>query len=409
MRTAFTQEQLADPHLRESEHALRTCIHCGFCTATCPTYVLLGDERDSPRGRITLIQNMLEGGTAPTRETVFHLDRCLSCLGCKSACPSGVDYSALIDTARLHIARNYKRPLPERWLRSFVLFVLMRPALFGLASGMARVFSPILPGTLGAMAKKAERKRPKIRYAGSVAAPEGSRRVALLKGCVQSALAPEIDAAATRVLARREIATVPLAGCCGALAYHMGNEAVAKREAMRAIETFEQSNTEAFCVTATGCVSFLKDYGRVFAGDTQWEPRARAFAARVKDFTEIAHPSQTMSDAVGNLTIAYHPPCSLQHGQKILGLGEALLKAAGFRVAEIPDSHMCCGSAGSYSLLQPKIADALRERKLAAVRSTGADAIASANIGCLAHLSGELPAAHIAELVDWAEGGARPF
>ena len=407
MRTAFTKEQLSDPHMQESERALRTCIHCGFCTATCPTYVLLGDERDGPRGRIMLIQQMLESGKPPAPETVTHIDRCLSCLGCKTACPSGVDYSALIDTARLHIAKTYQRPFAERMLRSFVLFLLMRPGLFSLATGLARVFAPMLPGKLGAMAKKAARKQPKKLVAPPIAAPQGSHRIALLKGCVQSALAPEIDAAATRVLARRKIAAQPMQGCCGALAYHMGNEAVAKREAMRVIETFERSGAEALCMTATGCSAFLKDYGRVFAGDEQWEKRARAFAAKVKDFTEIAAPAK--ANTVSDLTIAYHPPCSLQHAQKLRGHGEALLTAAGFKIAEIPDSHMCCGSAGSYSLLQPKIAEALRAKKLEAIRSTGANLIASANIGCLAHLSGEIPAAHIAELVDWAEGGPNPL
>jgi glycolate oxidase iron-sulfur subunit len=406
MRTAFTKEQLLDPHMRESERALRTCIHCGFCTATCPTYVLLGDERDGPRGRIMLIQQMLESGKSPTRETVLHLDRCLSCLGCKTACPSGVDYSALIDTARIHIAKTYVRPLPERILRSFVLFLLMRPGLFSFAARLARVFAPLLPGKLGQMAKKAARKRPKILAAGEIAAPQGAARVALLKGCVQSALAPEIDAAASRVLARRRIAAMPLAGCCGALAYHMGQEGIAKTEAKRVIEAFERSGTETLCMTATGCSAFLKDYGRVFAGDATWEKRAQSFAAKVKDFTEIATPSA--AKGTSDLIVAYHPPCSLQHGQKLRGHGEALLKAAGFKVAEIPDSHMCCGSAGSYSLLQPEIAEALRAKKMEAIRSIGANVIASANIGCLSHLSGEMPAVHIAELVDWAEGGPKP-
>jgi glycolate oxidase iron-sulfur subunit len=409
MRTAFTIEQLADPHIKDSERALRTCIHCGFCTATCPTYVLLGDERDSPRGRMVLIQHMLEKGGSPTPETVLHLDRCLSCLGCKSACPSGVDYSALIDTARMHIAKTYTRPLPERLLRSFILFVLMRPSLFGIASAAARAFAPLLPGKLGAMAKKAARKRPKPRYAKPVQAPEGSRRILLLKGCVQSALAPEIDEAVRRVLARRRIDAEPLSGCCGALAYHMGNETIAKREAKRVIEDFERSKASALSIGATGCSAFLKDYGRVFAGDKEWEPRARAFAEHVKDFTELAEPAKASFAAGNGLVIAYHPPCSLQHAQKIRGAGEALLKAAGFHVAEIPDSHMCCGSAGSYSLLQPEIAEALRAKKLDAIRSTGAQVIASANIGCLTHLSGEWPAVHIAELIDWAEGGPKPL
>jgi glycolate oxidase iron-sulfur subunit len=409
MRTAFSTAQLADPHLKDAERALRTCIHCGFCTATCPTYVLLGDERDSPRGRIMLMQNMLESAAPPTRETVTHLDRCLSCLGCKTACPSGVDYSALIDTARIHIAKTYKRPLSERLLRSLVLFVLMRPKLFAVASGAARLFAPLLPGKLGAMAKKAARKRG-VRAGASVTvqAPPGARRVLLLRGCVQSALAPEIDSAATRVLARQKIDAVPLEGCCGALAYHIGRDDVAKREAKHIIEAFEQSNAETLAMTASGCSAFLKDYGRAFAGDAEWETRARAVAAKVKDFTELAQPSAATDLGRGS-RIAYHPPCSLQHGQRIRGLGEALLAAAGFELAAIPDSHMCCGSAGSYSLLQPEIADALRGKKLDAIRSTGANVIASANIGCLAHLSGELPAVHIAELLDWSQGGPKPL
>jgi glycolate oxidase iron-sulfur subunit len=238
--------------------------------------------------------------------------------------------------------------------------------------------------------------------------PPDSRRILLLKGCVQSALAPEIDTAATRVLARQHIEAVPLAGCCGALAYHMGRDDIAKREAKHVMEAFERSKGQTLSMTASGCSAFLKDYGRVFAGDAEWEPRARAFAAKVKDFTELAQPSAP-SDAGRGLIVAYHPPCSLQHGQRIRGAGEALLTAAGFKLAPIPDSHMCCGSAGSYSLLQPQIADALRASKLEAIRSTGADVIASANIGCLVHLSGELPAVHIAELLDWSQGGAKPI
>ncbi len=409
MRTAFTPAQLTDPHLKEAEHALRTCIHCGFCTASCPTYVLLGDERDSPRGRITLIQHMLESKAKPTRETVTHLDRCLSCLGCKTACPSGVDYSALIDTARIHIAKTYTRPLPDRLLRSFVLFVLMRPKVFAAAIGAARLFAPILPGKLGAMARKAGRYRRRGVVRSEVSKPSASaRRVVLLKGCVQSALAPEIDAAAARVLARQNIAATLLAGCCGALAYHMGNETIAKREARHVIAAFENERADALCMTASGCTAFLKDYGRVFVAEPEWEPRARAFASRVKDFTELAEPIARPAEVGRDVTVAFHPPCTLQHSQRIHGQGEKLLRAAGFKLVAIADSHMCCGSAGSYSLLQPEIAEALRVKKLEAIRSTAATVIASANVGCLAHLSGELPTVHIAELLDWAEGGPKP-
>ncbi len=412
MRTAFRPEQLADPHLKEAEHALRTCVHCGFCTATCPTYLVLGDERDSPRGRIMLIQNMLESDRRPTRETVRHLDRCLSCLGCRTTCPSGVDYSALIDTARLHIAKNYRRGPFQILFRSAVLYLLMRPRLFAFASVLARIFAPVLPGKLGAMAKKAKRrKRRKTKMRFVLRTSPEAPKVLLLEGCAQRALAPEIDEAAARVLARRDVKTETAPLCCGALAYHMGNVGIAKRCAKRVIEAFEDAKADALTMTASGCVAFLKDYGSVFAGEPKWVERAQAMAARVEDFSELADAPKTpiADEAARALTIAYHPPCSLQHGQRIHGRGEQLLKEAGFNLVPIPDAHLCCGSAGSYSLLQPKIAEQLRARKLDAIRSTGATIIASGNIGCLTQLSGELPTAHIAELLDWAAGGPKPI
>jgi glycolate oxidase iron-sulfur subunit len=407
MRTAFRTDQLADPHMKEAEKALRTCVHCGFCTATCPTYLVLGDERDGPRGRIVLMQHMLENDAPPTPETVKHLDQCLSCLGCRTACPSGVDYSALIDTARIHIAKAYKRPLFERVFRYFVLLVLMRPSLFRLASGLARIFGPLLPGKLGAMARKVPRVRRHNARAETPRVSAPARRIMLLKGCVQSALAPSIDEAAKRVFARQGLETTPLAGCCGSLAYHMGRDDITKREAKRVIAAFEESKAHTFSITASGCASFIKDYARVLSDEPEWAARAKAFVAKVRDFSQLAEPASSarIADAP---TIAYHPPCSLQHGQRIHGRGEALLNAAGFRLAPIPDAHLCCGSAGSYSILQPAIADELRKRKLAAIRSTGAGMIASANIGCLTHLAGELPTVHIAELLDWAQGGPKP-
>ena len=418
MRTAFRAEQLTDPHMKDAERALRTCVHCGFCTATCPTYLLLGDERDGPRGRIVLMQHMLESDAAPTPETVTHLDRCLSCLGCKTACPSGVDYSALIDKARAHIESHYTRPFSERVFRTFILFVLTRPTLFAGLAGVSRLFGPILsrlPGRLGAMSRKArvggrkrvDRSAPRTSASGP--------RVLLLPGCVQRALAPEIDAAATRVLAREDMRVERLerSGCCGALAYHLGKVERGKEYACRIIGAYEEESAkggvDAVLITASGCSAFLKDYGRVFADEPEWKARAEAFAAKVKDFTELARPAAAPPSAAASApVIAFHPPCTLQHGQRIYGRGEVLLAAAGFRLAPIPDAHLCCGSAGSYSLLQPEIAEQLRARKLAAIRSTGAEIIASANIGCLTHLSGELPTVHIAELLDWAGGGPKP-
>ena len=415
MRTQFRAEQLADPHIKEAEKALRTCVHCGFCTATCPTYVLLGDERDAPRGRIMLMQQMLESGGAPSAETVLHLDRCLSCLGCRTACPSGVDYAALIEQSRAHIENTYRRPLKERLFRNFVLLVLTWPRLFGVLFAAARIASPLLsrlPGKLGAMATKTRRSRPKRRSRPPMVSPS-MRTVLLYPGCVQRVLSPEIDGSAISVLARQDlhVAVASKVECCGALAYHMGKSEIGKEHARLTILAFEeavrQGRVEAVLMTASGCAAFLKDYGRIFADEPLWRGRAQAFSARVRDFTEIAraHGEAPVQD----LKVAYHPPCSLQHGQCVRGSGEKLLAAAGFRLVAFPDAHLCCGSAGSYSLFQPELADALRERKLAAIRSTGADIIASDNIGCLTHLGGEIPAVHIAELLDWAAGGPKPF
>jgi glycolate oxidase iron-sulfur subunit len=418
MRTAFRAEQLTDPHMKDAEKALRTCVHCGFCTATCPTYLILGDERDGPRGRIVLMQHMLQSDAPPTAETVKHLDRCLSCLGCKTACPSGVDYSALIDTSRAHIETHYRRPVTDRLLRSFLLFVLTRPRLFAGLSDISRLFGPILsrlPGKLGAMSRKTPREKRKRVDWSMPAVSASAPRVVLLPGCVQRALAPGIDAAAMRVLARDGMGVERLerSGCCGALAYHLGKAERGKEYARDIIRAFEEEAAkgpvDAVLITASGCSAFLKDYPRVFADEPEWKARAESFAAKVRDFTELAKPAAGPTHIAADApVIAFHPPCTLQHGQKISGRGEALLAAAGFRLAPIPDAHLCCGSAGSYSLLQPGIAGELRARKLAAIHSTGAEIIASANIGCLTHLAGDLPTVHIAELLDWAGGGPRP-
>jgi glycolate oxidase iron-sulfur subunit len=417
MRTAFRQDQLTDPHLAEAEQSLRACVHCGFCTATCPTYLVLGDERDSPRGRILLMQQMLQENAVPTAQTVTHLDRCLSCLGCRTTCPSGVDYAALIDTARAHIETHYKRPLAERLIRFFVPFVMMRPVLFRTALNAARLFAPIarnLPGRLGVMARKVPKRAALSRAEReTIAAPQGARNVALLSGCVQPALAPAIDAAAARVLARSGAAVKTLEGaqCCGSLAYHLGQVETAKSFARRVIEAFEAADSkekiDALLITVTGCAAFLKDYGRVFADEPEWKHRAEAVAARAKDFSELASPLKTALPRP--LSVSYHPPCSLQHAQRLAGSGEKLLATAGFALKPFADTHLCCGSAGSYSILQPELASELRARKLATIEAGGADILISANIGCLAHLSDDaLPTLHIAQALDWAQGGPEP-
>jgi glycolate oxidase iron-sulfur subunit len=407
MRTAFTLAQLADPHLAEAEKNLRACVHCGICTATCPTYVLLGDERDGPRGRIVMMQKMLEDGGAPSAETVLHIDRCLSCLGCRTACPSGVDYARLADTARAHIETHYRRPLRERVTRWLIAAVVTRPALARSGIALAKFFAPIarrLPGRLGAFARtalKAQGPAPEF------APLNVARRVALMPGCVQPAMAPSIDPAIRRVLARRGMGTVALEGCCGALAHHLGRSEEAKARARTIIRGFESlGDVELATIGATGCSAHLLDYPHLFLGDPEWEKRARAFAAKVKDFSALATPRP----AAAKLRVAWQAPCSMQNSLHLAGAGRALLEAAGYEVAEIPEGHLCCGSAGSYSLLQPEIAGALRARKLANARSVKPDVVATANVGCLIHLSGPdaPPIVHLAELIDWAEGGPKP-
>ncbi len=413
MRTNFSLAQLADRHLADAEKNLRACVHCGICTATCPTYVLLGDERDGPRGRIVMMQNMLESREAPTPQTVHHLDRCLSCLGCRTACPSGVDYPRLIDVARAHVETHYARPWSDRALRWLIAHVLTQPARARTMFTLAKISAPLhflLPGRLRVMARKGAAMK-----VGPISSPaevsSGTKRIALMPGCVQKALAPEIDEAVARLLARRGFSLVPLegAGCCGSLVHHLGREDEAKAWAIRAIESFERADGdfEAVLITATGCSSHLKDLAHLFAGDPKWKPRALRFAAKVKDFSELISPRG--AENPHRLRVAYHAPCSLQHGLRILGANEKLLTAAGFDVAAIPEGHLCCGSAGSYSILQPELADVLRTRKLANIAAVEPDVIATANIGCLEHLSGGTPIVHVAELLDWAEGGPKPL
>ena len=417
MRTRFSSDQLLAPHLSECETNLRKCVHCGICTATCPTYVLLGDERDSPRGRIVMMQQMLEEGGPPSPETVRHVDRCLSCLACSTACPSSVDYRRLVDQARAHIETHHVRPREERALRWFIANVMARPLLAGLGLFLARKFSPfvrLLPERFRAMADAGARpRRHAHRSVPKIDLPSDTPAIALMPGCAQKSLAPEIDEAVARVLARRGLRLVPLAGagCCGALSHHLGFDA--RNWAKRAITAFEKAGGaqafEAILISATGCTAHLKDLAHLFVGDAEWESRAQVFTAKVRDFSEIAAPFAATPPR--ELRIAYHMACSLQHGLKLGGEGEALLEAAGFTVLSIPEGHLCCGSAGSFSILQPEIANTLRNRKLANIADLEADAVVSGNIGCLTHLAGAgaPPFLHLAEILDWAEGGPKPM
>ena len=424
MLTNFTLAQLADPATAESEKILRSCVHCGFCTATCPTYALLGDELDSPRGRIYLIKNMLEGGNPPDERTVRHVDRCLSCLSCMTTCPSSVNYMHLVDHARAHVEKTYRRPLADRLLRRMLGAVLPRPALLRVAlaaARLARPLAPLMPARLRAMLELAPARlegpspldRPQV-----FAAEGGTRmRVALLAGCAQRVLEPRINEATIRLLTRLgcEVAIAPGAGCCGALTHHLGQEDAAHAAAARNIRAWTAlwggRGPDAVVVNASGCGTTVKDYGFMFRGDRDLAAAAARVAALAKDVTEVvAQLGLGAAAAPEKLSVTYHSACSLQHGQKITSLPKELLARAGFAVKDVPEGHLCCGSAGTYNLLQPEIAGQLKARKLANIARTAPDAIAAGNIGCMTQLASgtATPVLHTVELLDWATGGPRP-
>jgi glycolate oxidase iron-sulfur subunit len=428
MQTNFTPAQLADPDTAVSEKILRTCVHCGFCTATCPTYVLLGDELDSPRGRIYLIKDMLEGGKAATEEVVTHVDRCLSCLACMTTCPSGVDYMHLVDHARAHIDATYRRPFLDRTMRNALAAILPYPARFRAAIAAAffgRPFAPLLrrlPGMqrLAAMLDLAPRRVPPRSAADrpGVLPAEGERRgrVALLRGCAQSVLDPGINDAAIRLLTRHGIEVVLAKGeaCCGALVHHMGrthdSHAAAKNNIAAWIREIEGEGLDAILVTTSGCGTTVKDYGFMLRTEPDWAEKAKRVSALAKDISEYLETLRLPAAPLSGLTVAYHAACSLQHGQQVKTAPKALLARAGFAVREPAESHLCCGSAGTYNMLQPEISARLRDRKVANIEATGADLIAAGNIGCLTQIGSAtgLPVVHTVELLDWAYGGPRP-
>ena len=429
MQTSFTLAQLADPDTAVAEKILRTCVHCGFCTATCPTYVLLGDELDSPRGRIYLIKNMLEADAPATTEVVRHVDRCLSCLSCMTTCPSGVDYMHLVDHARSHIQETYRRPLLDRFTRSVLAWTLPHPARFRFAvvgAFYGRLFAPLLrriPG-LSRLAAMLDLAPASLPPAGRASAPGvfpavGARkaRVALLRGCVQSVLDPAINDAAIRLLTRAgvEVVMAEGEGCCGALAHHMGrseeSHAAAKRNIDAWIAEIANGDLDAILVTTSGCGTTVKDYGFMLRNDPAYAAKAAEVSRRARDITEFLETLDLGAPvAAPRPVVAYHAACSLQHGQQVKTTPKKLLAAAGFEVREPAESHLCCGSAGTYNMLQPEIAGRLRARKVANIEATGAEIVAAGNLGCLTQIAAgsDLPAVHTVELLDWAYGGPKP-
>ena len=391
------------PDGREADAILRSCVHCGFCTATCPTYQLLGDELDGPRGRIYQIKQVLEGAEA-TRSTQLHLDRCLTCLGCETTCPSGVRYGRLLEIGRHVVDARVARPLPERAARAALRAGLSRPALFGMALRLGRALRPFLPAALRA-------KLLGARAAGRTPQRGQARRVLLLTSCTQEALLPSIDRATARVLAALgvEARAEPRAGCCGAVRAHLGDPEgglVAARRNVDAWSAHLDAGVEALVMTASGCGIRVKDYGRMLAGDPVYAERARRVSERTVDLAEwLAGELEGLRPLAGTPKagrVAFHAPCTLQHGQRIRGRAEAILAALGAELAPVRDGHLCCGSAGAYSLLEPGLSTALRERKLAGLTAGSPATILSANVGCLAHLAAgtEIPVRHWIEWVD---------
>ncbi|MGH7080282.1 MAG: heterodisulfide reductase-related iron-sulfur binding cluster, partial [Acetobacteraceae bacterium] len=442
------------PDLAVCNQVLRTCVHCGFCTATCPTFVLLGDELDSPRGRIYLMQEMLEKGAAPTAEVVTHIDRCLSCLSCMTTCPSGVHYMHLVDHARTHIERTFRRPAAERRLRALIAATLPYPARFRALLRAGRAARPLrrLFGTrIRAMLALVPTRLPSPGPSGEPrrypAIGPRRARVALLAGCAQQVLAPSINEATIRLLTRLgvEVVVARGAGCCGALVHHLGRHAEALAAARRNLAAWQAeiagAGLDAIIINASGCGTMVKDYGFLFRAAPEREAAAQ-ISALASDISEFLHrhgyepsrdpppmpqrapqgtpqgtpegtpqgtPQGTPEGMPQGMRIVYQSACSLQHGQGITTEPKGLLTRAGFTVVEPKEAHLCCGSAGTYNLLQPEIAARLRDRKLAHLEATGASVIAAGNIGCITQLAGgSLPVVHTVELLDWMAGGPKP-
>ncbi len=428
MQTNFTLQQLQDPATAEADRILRRCVHCGLCTATCPTYVLLGDERDSPRGRIYAIKDMLEKDDNAKTDVVTHIDRCLSCFSCMTTCPSGVDYMHLVEIARVHIEKTGKRRFKDRAVRKLLSAIVPYPRRFRLAlkaAPLGRRFAGLLRtaglSELAAMTELAPKRQPRSgRFKGpGTAATQGVRtgRVILLAGCAQQVLRPEINDATIRLLARGGVDVVVSAGagCCGALTGHIGREAEAIAAAKRNVDAWSKEMAkgivDAVIINASGCGTTVKDYGHLLRNDPDYAERAAAISALTKDVSEfIAAHDIGAPKCWSSLKIAYHAACSLQHGQRITHAPKSLLKKAGFTVVDIAEGHLCCGSAGVYNILQPKIAAELRDRKAGHIKALRPDVVAAGNIGCISQMQTALdvPVVHTVELLDWAYGGPVP-
>lgn len=428
MQTSIAEVILRDPDARTSEGIFRSCVHCGFCNATCPTYLATGNELEGPRGRIYLMKSVLEERLPITERVVLHLDNCLSCLSCETTCPSGVRYTHLIDPMRARIEEAYRRPLFERLQRALLAWLLPYPRRFRAAMHLARLAKPLawaMPGNLGAMLRAAPSRIPKAAIASTAgkfqAHPaQGPRklRVALLTGCAQQVLGPHINEATIRLLTRIgcEVVLPAGVGCCGALTFHMGERksslALMKNNIGHWHAELEAGGLDRIVINTSGCGTVVKDYGHIFREHPDYREKAARVSAIVQDVSEVVAelglPDDT--EAPEALRVAYHDACSLQHAQGVRTQPRALLKDAGFQVVEIPEGYLCCGSAGTYNLLKPVMAADLGRQKAAHIEAVSPQVVAAGNLGCMEQIARytRLPVVHTVELLDWATGGPRP-
>ena len=427
MQTHFTEAQLAQPDIAQADDILRKCVHCGFCTATCPTFVLTGDERDSPRGRIWMMRDMLEGSEMDAQKVGYHLDRCLTCLSCMTTCPSGVDYMHLVDIGRKHVAETTTRPFADRFMRKILELTVPVAGRFHLAlkmASLAKFLAPLMPPRMRAMVTLAPAKVGKLDPVGGTDAVYSAadqykkpvKRVMLLAGCAQRAIDPEINAATLRLLRRLgvEVLVRQRASCCGALAHHIDAHDAAHQQICATIDAWrpevESGTIDAIIVNTSGCGTTLKDYGNLMRDDAEYADIAAKISALACDVTELLDRVEMgQSVAPRGLSVAYHSACSMQHGQKITELPKQLLSRAGFDIKAIANAHLCCGSAGVYNVLQPDLSHGLKERKLASINKAGADIVAAGNLGCINQLADvDAPICHTVQLLDWAYGGPTP-
>ncbi len=427
MQTSFTEQQLQNKENKSSESILRKCVHCGMCNATCPTYAINGDELEGPRGRIYLIKDMLENNKPANKKIVKHIDSCLSCYGCMTTCPSGVNYMHLIDHGRNHVEETYKRPLSDRFFRNILSYTLPKPNIFLLLTFAVKIIRPFsfmmpefLRNSLNLMPNKIPLKKIKTQKIYPSEGKKTVARVALLTGCVQRVISPEINESTIRLLNRHdvEVVVLPKIDCCGSLNHHLGKKKLAHVSFVKNIELWHEeylkNGLDAIISNTSGCGTTLKDYGFIFRNDKEFKKKAKKISELTKDITEYLDENLILKIKNNNekkYNIAYHSACSMQHGQKIHEQPKNLIKQTGNTVLDVPEGHMCCGSAGTYNILHQKMAKSLLKNKVENIEKISPDFISTGNIGCMTQIGSgtNIPIVHTVEVMDWLTGGPKPY